>query len=78
MKVNWTALGIVTTVALASVGGVASLTGAAQKLDKNVAVIQSDISSIKDGLLTMDKRQDASDKRVDFIYQAFFARPGKP
>lgn len=65
MKVNWTALGIVATSAIAGVSGVATIVGAAQS-------VQQDVTLMKVMYAEQSKQIEKVTTRVDFIYEAFF------
>jgi hypothetical protein len=68
IKVNWTAIGVVATSAIAGITGVATIVGAAQSIQTDVTVIKQIVSDQGTELTGVKTR-------VDFIYQQFFT-PG--
>ena len=65
MKTNWAAIGIVTSISLASLSGVSSLVNAAQ-------IAKVDITTLQIRLDNMDKNLISIKSNVDFIFQHFF------
>lgn len=68
MKVNWTALGVVATSAIAGITGVGTIVSAAQSIQTDVTVIKQIVSDQGSELTSVKTR-------LDFIYQQFFT-PG--